>query len=170
MAVVDVTLYKNTTNIPIDAVAVAGQGGGTLDIVAKIAITNGNTSASIFRICEVPSNFIPVGGEITCSAITSLNDVDLGLYENAENGGAVIDVDALLDGGDVSSALVPGSGLSPISAVTIANQNAALYTLASDVCSERQTYTLALTTNATAGADGTIIVRLKLVRREYAAA
>lgn len=168
MAVIDVTLYKNTTGIPIDAVQ--SPGADSIDIVAKIAITNGNTSASIFRIAEVPSNYIPVGGEITCSAITSLDDVDLGLYENAENGGAVIDVDALLDGGDVSSALVPGSGLSPISAVAIANQNAALYSLASDVSSERQTYVLALTTNATAGADGTIIVRLKLVRREYAAA
>ncbi|MCK5602420.1 hypothetical protein KAR91_11135 [Candidatus Pacearchaeota archaeon] len=168
MAVIDVTLYKNTTGIPIDAVQ--SPGADSIDIVAKIAITNGNTSASIFRIAEVPSNYIPVGGEITCSAITSLDDVDLGLYENAENGGAVIDVDALLDGGDVSSALVPGSGLSPISAVAIANQNAALYSLASDVSSERQPYVLALTTNATAGADGTIIVRLKLVRREYAAA
>ncbi len=168
MAVVDVTLYKNTTGIPIDAVQ--SPGADSIDIVAKIPITNGDTSASIYRIAEVPSNYIPVGGEITCSAITSLNDVDLGLYENAEQGGAVIDVDALLDGGDVSSALVPGSGLSPISAVTIANQNAALYTLASDVSGERQTYVLALTTNATAGAAGTIIVRLKLVRREYAAA
>jgi len=168
MAVVDVTLYKNTTNLPIDSIQ--SPGSDTIDIVAKIAITNGNTSASIFRIAEVPSNYVPVGGEITCSAITSLNDVDFGLYENTENGGAVIDVDALVDGGDVSSALVPGSGLSPISAVTIANQNAALYTLASDVSSERQTYVLALTTNATADADGTIIVRLKLVRREYAAA
>ncbi|MCK4578005.1 MAG: hypothetical protein KAU50_04400 [Candidatus Marinimicrobia bacterium] len=170
MAVVDVTLYKNTTNLPIDAVAVAGQGGGTLDIVAKIPITNGDSATSIYRICEVPSNFIPVGGEITCSAVTGMNDNDLGLYENAENGGAVIDVDALMDGGDLSSALVPGSGLSPISAVTIANQNAALYTLASDVSSERQSYVLALTINVGASAGGTVIVRLKLVRREYAAA
>ena len=170
MAVVDKTLYKNTTNIPIDAVAVAGQGGGTLDIVAKIAITNGDSIASIYRICEVPSNFIPVGGEITCSAVTGVNDADLGLYENAENGGAVLDVDALVDGADLTSALAPGSGLSPISAVAIANQNAALYTLVSDVSSERQTYVLALTINAAATADGTVIVRLKLVRREYAAA
>ena len=169
MAVVDNTIYKNTTNVPIDAVAVAGQGGGTLDIVAKIAITNGNSIASIYRICEVPSNFIPVSGEITCDAITSVDDADLGLYENAENGGAVIDVDALMDGGDLSSALAPGAGLSPISAVTIANQNAALYTLAGDVSSERQTYVLALTINKAATATGNVIVRLKLVRREYAA-
>ena len=168
MAVVDYTLYKNTTNLPIDAVQ--SPGADSIDIVAKIAITSGDSIASIYRIAEVPSNYVPVGGEITCSAITSMNDNDLGLYENAENGGAVIDVDALMDGGDLSSALAPGGGLSPISAVTIANQNAALYTIASDVSSERQTYVLALTINAAAAADGTVIVRLKLVRREYAAA
>lgn len=168
MAVVDNRLYVTTDNTPVDAVAVSG--ADSLEIVAKIPITNGNTTASIYRIAEVPSNFIPVGGEITCDAITSVDDADLGLYENEANGNTVIDVDALVDGMDISSALAPGSGLSPISAVTIANQNAALYTLASDVCSERQTYVLALTINKTAGATGNVIVRLKLVRREYAAA
>ena len=166
MAVVDKRIYVTTDNTPVDAVAVAG--ADTLDIVAKIAITSGDSATSIYRIAEVPSNYIPVGGEITCSAVTGVNDADLGLYETSEQGDTVIDVDALVDGADLTSALAPGSGLSPISAVTIANQNAALYTLASDVCSERQAYVLALTINADASADGTVIVRLKLVRREYA--
>ena len=165
MAVVDKTTYKSTTNLPIDAVTVGG--ADMLYVLASFPITNGDSIASIYRIAEIPSNYIPVGGEITCDAITSVNDADLGLYETTENGGAVIDVDALMDGGDLSSALAPGSGLSPISAVTIANQDAALYTLASDVSSERQAYTLALTINAAATATGTVIVRLILVRREY---
>ena len=168
MAVVDTTFYKNTTGIPIDSIQ--SPGSDTIDIVAKIAIPDAASITSIFRICEVPSNYVVVGGEITCSAITSMNDNDLGIYENAENGGGVLDVDALVDGGDLSSALVPGSGLSPISAVTIANQNAALYSLVSDVSSERQTYVIALTINAAATAAGTVVIRLKLVRREYAAA
>jgi len=166
MAVVDKTQYKTTDNTPADAIRVSG--ADMLTIVCKASITNGDTSASIYRIAEIPSNYVPVGGEITCDAVTSVNDADLGIYENAENGGAVIDVDALADGIDVSSALAPGAGLSPISAVTIANQDAALYTLASDVSSERQTYVLALTINATSGATGVVVVRLNLVRREYA--
>jgi len=167
MAVVDLTVYKTTDNTPIDAVTVGG--ADTMVVVAKGTITNGNTSASIYRLAEIPSNFIPVGGEITCDAITSVDDADLGLYETPENGGAVIDVDALMDGGTLASALAPGSGLSPISAVTIANQNQPLYHLASDVSGERQSYVLALTINKTAGATGSFIVRLNLVRREYAA-
>jgi len=166
MAVVDERIYVTTDNTPNDAVMVTG--ADSLDLVIAVPIANGDSIASIKRIAEVPSNFIPVGGEITCSAVTGVDDIDLGIYENAENGNTVIDVDALVDGADVSSALVPGSGLSPISAVAIGNQDNALYTLAGDVSSERQTYVLALTLNAAASAAGTVVVRLKLVRRQYA--
>jgi len=166
MAVVDKTTYKSTDNTPVDAIKVAG--ADSLIVVAKAAITSGDSATSIYRIAEIPSNYVPVGGEITCDALTGLDDVDLGLYETTEQGGAVLDVDALLDGGDLTSALAPGSGLSPISAVAIANQDAALYTLVSDVSSERQAYTLALTINKNASATGTVCVKLYLVRREYA--
>lgn len=169
MGIVDKTSYKKSSaNIPVDAIAATG--ADSLIIVARAAITTGDSSTSIFRIAEVPSNFVAVGGEITCEALTGLDDVDLGLYENTENGGAVIDVDALVDGADLTLALAPGAGLSPISAITIANQDAALYTLASDVSSERQTYTLALTLNKDCAAGGAVVVKLYLVRREYARA
>ena len=166
MAQVDRRIYVTTDNTPVDSIAVAG--ADSLDIVAKVSVLSTDDADSIYRICEVPSNYVPVGGEVTCSAITGMNSVDLGIYENAENGDTVIDVDALMAAADFSSALAPGSGLSPISAIAIANQNAALYTLASDVSSERQTYVLAFKTNADPAADGTILVRLRLVRREYA--
>ena len=169
MAVVDKTTYKKSSaNIPVDAIAATG--ADMLSIVARAAITTGDSSTSIYRIAEVPSNFVAVSGEVTCEALTGLDDVDLGLYENTENGGAVIDVDALTDAMDLTSALVPGLGLSPVSAVAIANQDDALYTLAGDVSSERQTYTLALTINKDCSAGGAVIVKLNLVRREYAAA
>jgi len=166
MAQVDRRSYVTTDNTPIDAITVAG--ADSLDIVAVVPILSTDDADSIYRIAEVPSNFVPVGGEITCSAITGMTSVDLGLYENAENGDTVIGKALLVSAADVSSALAPGAGLSPISAVAIANQGAALYTLAGDVSSERQTYVLALTTNADPAADGTIVVRLRLVRREYA--
>jgi len=85
-------------------------------------------------------------------------------------GGAVIDVDAYLDGGDITSALARGSGLAATSAISLANQGAANYTLASDVSSERQTYVLALTINKDCAAGGDVVLVLHLVRREYAAA
>ena len=143
MAVVDRTSYLKdvATQLPIDAVAVAGQGGDILEIVAKVPILATDDADSLYRFCEVPSNFIPVGGEITCSAITNATSWDLGIYENPENGGALIDGTALVSAADLSSALAPGAGKSPISNVAIANQNAAFYTLASDVSGERQTYT-----------------------------
>jgi len=168
MAVVDNRVYVTTDNTPISAVAVGG--ADVLEIVASIPMLSTDDSGSIYRIAEVPSNYIPVGGEITCDALTSLSDVDLGLYETAAQGNGVIDVDALVNGMDLSSALAPGSGLSPISAVTIANQNQPLFILANDgdadVSGERQSYVLALTTNTNNDANGSVVVRIKLVRRE----
>lgn len=166
MAVVDLTTYKTTDNTPKSAITVAGS--DSLFVLARATITNGNSSGSIYRIAEVPSNFVPVGGEVTCAALTGLDDVDLGLYETAEHGGAVISVNALADALDVTSALAPGAGLSPIENIAIANQGKALYSLASDVSSERQAYTLAITINKNAAATGDIVVKLWLVRREYA--
>lgn len=169
MAVVDLTTYKkSSSNIPVDAIHASG--ADMLTIVARATITSGNTAASIYRIAEIPSNFVPIGGEITCAALTGLDDVDLGLYETSEHGGAVIDVDALVNGGDLTGALAQGSGLNPVSAVSLANQGKALYLLASDVSSERQAYVLALTINKNAAASGDVVVKLNLVRREYAAA
>jgi len=169
MAIVDKTTYKKSSaNIPVDAIAASG--ADLMTIVARCTITTADSATSIFRICEVPSNFVPVAGELTCAALTGLDDVDLGLYENTEQGGAVIDVDAYLDGGDITSALARGSGLAATSAISLANQGAANYTLASDVSSERQTYVLALTINKDCAAGGDVVLVLHLVRREYAAA
>lgn len=169
MAVVDLTTYKKSSaNIPVDAIHACG--ADQLSIVARATITNGNTTASIYRIAEVPSNFVPVSGEVTCAALTGLDDVDLGLYETDEQGGAVIVVNALADAMDLTGALAPGAGLSPISGVALDDQGKALYSLASDVSSERQAYVLALTINKDAAATGDVVVKLNLVRREYAAA
>lgn len=168
MAVVDLTTYKKSSDgIPVDAIHAGG--ADQLTIVARGTITNGNTSASIYRIAEIPSNFVPVSGEITCAAITGIDDADLGLYETEEQGGAVISVNALADALDLTGALVLGNGLSPVKDIALADQGKALYLLASDVSSERQAYVLALTINKNASATGDFIVRLNLVRREYAA-
>ena len=168
MAIVDLTTYKKSSdNIPVDAIH--ADGADSLYIVARATITSGNSATSIYRIAEVPSNYVPVDGEITCAALTGLDDVDLGIYETTEQGGAVLDVDALVDGGDLTSALAQGSGLNPVSAVSLANQGKSIYQLVSDVSSERQSYVLALTINKDAAATGDVVVKLKLVRREYEA-
>jgi len=166
MAVVDKRQYVTTDNSPTDAVQASG--ADTINIIAKASITSGDTTASIYRIAEVPASFVLMGGEITCDAIVDVDDADLGLYENEQNGDTVIDADAFVDGMDIHAAKVPGAGYSPLSAVTIANQDAAFYTIAGDASGERQTYVIGLKINKTAGATGVVVVRLKLVRREYA--
>lgn len=140
-------------------------GSDEIVIVAQIAITNGDGAGSIYRIGQVPSNYIPVEGEINCEAITGLTDADLGLYETDEHGGAVLDKDLLVDGVDLSSALVPGAGHDALKSIGVTNIGKRLCDISTiaDGSAERQSYMLALTAVAAPGATGVVAVRLRLV-------
>lgn len=140
-------------------------GADVIEIVAQIEITNGDGAGSIYRIGQVPSNYIPIGGEINCEAVTSLNDADLGLYETDEHGGGVLDKDCFVDGVDLSSALVPGSGHDALKSIGVTEIGKRLCDLANIAqgAGERQSYMLALTANAAPGATKVVTVRMRLV-------
>jgi hypothetical protein len=158
MAVVDKKMYDSTA---IKAVKFGGS--DAIHIVSVIPITDGDSIASIFRLAQIPSNYIPVWGEVNCEAITSLTDADLGFYLDDEKGGAVKDVDALLDGGDLSSALVPGAGHDALKSIGVPNIGKTVAELLEDNAAKYQSYTLALTLNAAAGATKIATVRMIFV-------
>ena len=139
-------------------------GSDVIEIVAQIAITNGDGAGSIYRIGEVPSSAILVGGEITCEAVTSLTDADLGIYETDEKGGAVLDVDAFVAAADLSSAKVPGAGIDAMRDIGVLNIGKKLHELVSDGSAERAAYTIALTAVAAPGATKNVQVRLRFLK------
>lgn len=157
----DNKLYVSSDNTPIKSFKVAGV--DAIDICAVIPITNGDGAGSIYRIANIPANYIPVWGEINCEAITSLTDADLGLYENDEHGGAVIDKDIFADGVDLSSALLPGSGHVAIKSLPVLSIGKTLAEIASHGLAERQTYCLALTSNSAPGATKVAVVRMRFI-------
>ncbi len=157
----DVKLYENSDGDPVKAYKVAGV--DSIEILAEIDITNGDGAGSIYRIAQIPANYIPVWGEINCEAVTSMNDNDLGLYETDEHGGAVIDKDCFVDGADHSSALVIGSGTNAIKDLTTLKLGDTLNTLAGNADGARQAYTLALTANAAPGATKKIFLRMRFI-------
>lgn len=157
----DVKLYENADGHPVKAIKITGV--DSIEIVAEIDFTSGEGAGSIYRIAQIPANYVPVWGELNCEAVTSASDNDLGLYETDAQGGAVIDKDCLLDGGDLSSALAIGSGLNPIRDLGTLNIGKTLRELASDGISERQAYTLALTANAGPAATKKAFLRMRFV-------
>lgn len=58
-----------------------------------VAIANGDSVASIYRVTEIPSNAVPVSVKITAPDIGTTTAADVGLYQNTLNGGAVFDAD-----------------------------------------------------------------------------
>jgi len=157
----DVKLYESSAGQPIKSYKVAGTDG--FDLIAEIDITNGDGAGSIYRIAQIPANYAPIWGELNCEAVTGATDNDLGIYETDAQGGAVIDKDCFIDGADLSSALVIGSGVNAIKDLTTLKIGDTLKDLAGDGISERQAYTLALTANAAPGATKKAFLRMRFI-------
>jgi hypothetical protein len=158
MAEVDIKSY--------DSVAIkAAKFGGSdaIHVIAKATITDGDSIGSIYRLAQIPANYIPFWGEVNTDGVTSVDDADLGFYLDDEKGGAVKDVDALVDGGDISSALIDGAGLSALKSIAAANYGKTVAELLSDNAAKYQSYTLALTINKAATATKIVMVRMTFV-------
>jgi hypothetical protein len=130
-----------------------------------VEVAAADDNGSIYRMFkDVPSNFIPLLAVIANDAITAGSDYDLGLYDSAERGGAVVVKDCFLNGGDLSVAhasLCPGTALNALSAADIAAMNKKLWEYASDtIITRRPSFDIALTGNVVGTAAGTITVLL----------
>lgn len=161
MAVVDVLGYDNSTTSIKKSVAASG--AQLLAINATVPVTSGDSITSVYRIAQVPSNYVPFTGMVTTAGIASMDDCDFGLYNTAADGGAVVDADLLADGVNLSGAVTIASPQNLFQTVTAANFGKTLAVLAGDLSSEFQTYDLAMTINAAAGATGSVNVRALLV-------
>ena len=104
MAVVD--LYSQTDKEAGNGkkfAALNGSGTQTFTAVGTAVVVAADTDASVYRVLsDLPSNAVPINIAIHHGTITSGTDYDLGLYEI--DSGAVVDVDVLADGLDLSTA------------------------------------------------------------------
>lgn len=75
------------------------------EAVGTVEAANGDSIASIYRFCRVPSNARISRVLLSCDAITS-GAGDVGVYKTARDGGAVVDVDFFGSAVSIASALV----------------------------------------------------------------
>lgn len=59
----------------------------------RIASAADDTANSVYRFFRIPSDCTPVGLYISAADATTAGIISIGLYETAENGGAVVDAD-----------------------------------------------------------------------------
>lgn len=143
-------------------------GDKSLVAIATFETAAADDDASIFRLFRnVPADLIPVKIEVTCDAITSGNDWDLGFYLPTIGGvnGAVVDADKLASTLDLSSAIAQASALDGLENVDISEVLEPIYVLAGDTIDNHELgYDIALTANTIGSGVGTISVKAWFVQ------
>lgn len=160
MAVVN-TLSTNVTAAdaaPVTQVPVAVSGGVVRQIIDTVAVAAADDDTSTFRVARVHSSWRITSIKIFNDAITSGTSYDLGLYQTAANGGAVVDVDAYGSAIDLSSARTTAPLEAAFEARNITAIQQTVFQDAGLTTDSNRFYDLVLTANTIGSAAGDITV------------
>lgn len=134
-------------------------GGQVIAIAGDFETAVADDAGSKYRICRVGADWVPLLIYINCDALTGATDVDLGIYDLLERGGAAKDADILVDGADISAGKALGSEQNGLASLPIDEIGDPIYSLADDSDPSLQQYDLVLTMNSEIAAAGTISIR-----------
>lgn len=156
----------NTKTATLTAADTAGDllanGGRPLHgIVATIAVANGDSATSTFRMVRVPSSIVLHNVELAWDALGGSCAADLGIYEVAANGGAVVDADEFASAIAMASAGAFTSELEEAAATDIAKIGKPLWERLGLTSDPGKAYDIVATLTADSGAAGDIAIRLR---------
>ena len=136
------------------------RGGDLVTIVKNFETTAADLATSKYRLGKLSGNLVPVSIEINNDAIAGATDMDLGLYDTLENGGAVKDADCFMDGADISAGNDLGSEQNGLATLPVDEIGDMIYEQAGDDNAvPKMEYDLVLTSNADITGAGTISIR-----------
>lgn len=81
-------------------------GAPVLCSVATVAVAAADDDASVYRFVRLPSNAVILKIDLLNDAIADGTDYDLGIYQTAANGGALVNVNTFADAVSMASARV----------------------------------------------------------------
>lgn len=143
-----------------EAIKTQVNGGQVIAIAGTFETLVADDAGSIYRICKVGADWVPLEILINADSITGADDTDVGLYDTLENGGAVKDANILADDLDLSSGAAIGSEKNGMEDLPIASIGAQMYELAGDSAPTPDgMYDLALTVNGDVSVALTISFR-----------
>lgn len=123
-------------------------------VCATIETANGDSIGSTYRMARVHSSWSIISIKLLCDAITS-GAADVGLYQVASAGGAVVDVDAYASAASIATASAVGIELA-YEARDVANLERQVWQDAGLTTDPARWYDLVLTLTAAAAAAGTV--------------
>jgi hypothetical protein len=93
----------NATTVPKTANYPANGGPGSLkEVAGYVTPAADDSSTSVHRYCRVPSNARISQVLLSTGDATSAGAIDIGIYQTAENGGAVVDADLFASAVDLT--------------------------------------------------------------------
>ena len=147
--------YVLDTEIPSQV-----KGGRVIAISGNFETLSADDAGSKYRLCRLPANAVPLQLEINQDSIAGFTEIDIGLYDTLEQGGAVKDIDCFSDGVDQNGGYAVGSELNGLSAVPIASLGDQIYEFAGDDApTPNGEYDLVMTCVSEVTAAGTVAFR-----------
>ena len=161
-----VVTTKSTAITNRDAVpTVLGNGritGGAVRSARGVVTTaNGDSIASIYKFCSIPSNAVIVSVRVTSPDIGTTTIADFGLYKTTADGAAVVDADFFASALSLKDGALSKSEIMFESAViTTANCEKAVWDILALSADPNLTYDVCATLTAAADAAAAILVEV----------
>ena len=136
--------------------------GRVCNAVGTVETLAADDAASVYRLVRVPSNARILDLMLASDAITTASTSDVGIYQTAANGGAVLDADFFATDVDISSATAFTNVLLEATATDIAKCEMPLWQLLGLTADPQIQYDIAVTANDVTAA-GTISMKVSYV-------
>jgi|DEB0MinimDraft_3_1074331.scaffolds.fasta_scaffold19566_2 hypothetical protein len=136
-------------------------GGFLRESVGTVEVAAGDDDGSVFRFVRVPSNARISTVEYANDAITAGTDYDLGVYDTADAGGAVVSVNLFGDALDLSSAHAFTDATYETTATNISKVDQELWQLLGLTSDPSKDYDICATGVTVGSAAGTISLRVR---------
>lgn len=155
MAVVNVKTTKITAE-DLAGEKLASAGKPEIVLTGTVEAANGDSIASTYRLIRVPSNFVITSLRLAWDALGGSAAGDIGVYQVAAYGGAVVDADEFASAVALSSAGAWTDELEEAAAADIAKIGQAIWERIGESADTGRAYDIAVTLTAASGAAATI--------------
>jgi hypothetical protein len=139
--------------------SLAIDGGVLREKVATVEIAAADCATSVYRMVRVHSSWRISDILRYNDAITSGTDYDVGLYDTADNGGAVVNVNAFADGVSLASAATT----SPVRDIGVEDIEQRVWEMAGESADPNKFYDLCYTGVTPGSGAGTLSVKVQYV-------
>jgi hypothetical protein len=151
------SLITNADEVPAVLNNPRVDGGFERAKIATVAVTNGDSIASTYRLFRVPSNAVMTDLRVYCPAITTAA-TNIGVYRTEKDGSAVVDADLFTSAQALTSALNGVDVLHESGVFSLANSGKELWDALGLTSDPSVFYDVTMTLTAAAGATGTVKV------------